>query len=52
MPQRHSAIIVLWRRQGCGRIAQNHIADRVPLKMTAATELGDVAMDLTEYARP
>jgi hypothetical protein len=27
-------------------------ADRVPLKMTAHTELGDVEMDLTEYARP
>jgi hypothetical protein len=27
-------------------------ADRVPLKMTATTELGEVAMDLTEYARP
>ncbi len=27
-------------------------ADRVPLKMTAHTELGDVQMDLTEYARP
>ena len=27
-------------------------ADRVPLKMTAHTELGDVAMDLTEYNRP
>ena len=27
-------------------------ADRVPLKMTAHTELGDVAMELTEYNRP
>ena len=27
-------------------------ADRVPLKMTAQTELGDVAMDITEYNRP
>jgi hypothetical protein len=27
-------------------------ADRVPLKMTANTELGDVTMDLTEYNRP
>ncbi|MGE5181758.1 MAG: DUF3108 domain-containing protein [Acidobacteriota bacterium] len=27
-------------------------ADRVPLKMTAQTELGDVSMDLTEYNRP
>jgi hypothetical protein len=27
-------------------------ADRVPLKMTAHTELGDVALDLTEYNRP
>jgi hypothetical protein len=27
-------------------------ADRVPLKMTAHTELGDVTMDLTEYNRP
>jgi uncharacterized protein DUF3108 len=27
-------------------------ADRVPLKMTAQTELGQVAMDLTEYNRP
>lgn len=27
-------------------------ADRVPLKMTAATELGEVSMDLTEYNRP
>src|SRR5262249_15411600 len=27
-------------------------ADRVPLKMTASTELGDVAMELTEYNRP
>ena len=27
-------------------------ADRVPIKMTAHTELGDVAMDLTEYNRP
>lgn len=27
-------------------------ADRVPLKMTAHTELGDVAMDLTDYQRP
>ncbi|MDB4957285.1 MAG: hypothetical protein JWO36_4854 [Myxococcales bacterium] len=27
-------------------------ADRVPLKMTASTELGDVSMDLTEYTRP
>jgi hypothetical protein len=27
-------------------------ADRVPLKMVATTELGEVAMDLTEYARP
>ena len=26
-------------------------ADRVPLKMTAKTELGDITMDLTEYAR-
>jgi hypothetical protein len=27
-------------------------ADRVPLKLVAHTELGDVAMDLTDYARP
>lgn len=27
-------------------------ADRVPLKVTAHTELGDVAMSLTDYARP
>lgn len=27
-------------------------ADRVPLKMVAHTELGDVTMDLTEYSRP
>jgi hypothetical protein len=27
-------------------------ADRVPLKMSAHTELGDVTMDLTEYSRP
>jgi hypothetical protein len=27
-------------------------ADRVPLKMTAKTELGEVSMDLTEYNRP
>jgi hypothetical protein len=27
-------------------------ADRVPLKMTASTELGEVTMDLTEYNRP
>jgi hypothetical protein len=27
-------------------------ADRVPLKMTAQTELGEVQMDLTEYNRP
>ncbi len=27
-------------------------ADRVPLKMLAHTELGDVTMDLTEYSRP
>ena len=27
-------------------------ADRVPLKVTAKTELGDVVMDLTEYNRP
>jgi hypothetical protein len=27
-------------------------ADRVPLKLVAKTELGDVAMDLTEYSRP
>ena len=27
-------------------------ADRVPLKMVAHTELGDVTMDLTEYNRP
>ncbi|MEO6772097.1 MAG: DUF3108 domain-containing protein, partial [Kofleriaceae bacterium] len=27
-------------------------ADRVPIKMTAHTELGEVAMDLTEYTRP
>jgi hypothetical protein len=26
-------------------------ADRVPLKVTAATELGDIVMDLTEYSR-
>jgi hypothetical protein len=26
-------------------------ADRVPLKVTAKTELGDIAMDLTEYSR-
>jgi hypothetical protein len=26
-------------------------ADRVPLKLTASTELGEVAMELTEYAR-
>ncbi len=27
-------------------------ADRVPLKLTAHTELGDVTMALTEYSRP
>jgi hypothetical protein len=27
-------------------------ADRVPLRMTAQTELGEVSMDLTEYNRP
>jgi hypothetical protein len=27
-------------------------ADRVPLKMTAQTELGEVSMNLTEYSRP
>lgn len=27
-------------------------ADRVPLKCVARTELGDIVMDLTEYARP
>jgi hypothetical protein len=27
-------------------------ADRVPLKMSAATELGEVTMTLTEYTRP
>jgi len=27
-------------------------ADRVPLKMSAQTELGEVTMDLTEYTRP
>jgi hypothetical protein len=27
-------------------------ADRVPLKMTAHTELGEVSMDLTDYSRP
>jgi len=27
-------------------------ADRVPLKMAAQTELGEVTMDLTEYTRP
>ena len=27
-------------------------ADRVPLKVSAATELGDITMDLTEYSRP
>jgi hypothetical protein len=27
-------------------------ADRVPLKMSASTELGEVAMELTEYNRP
>jgi hypothetical protein len=27
-------------------------ADRVPLKVTATTELGEVVMDLTEYQRP
>jgi hypothetical protein len=27
-------------------------ADRVPLKLTAKTELGDISMDLTEYQRP
>jgi hypothetical protein len=27
-------------------------ADRVPLKVTASTELGDIVMDLTEYSRP
>jgi hypothetical protein len=26
-------------------------ADRVPLKVAAKTELGDIAMDLTEYSR-
>ncbi len=26
-------------------------ADRVPLKVTASTELGDIVMDLTEYSR-
>jgi hypothetical protein len=27
-------------------------ADRVPLKVVAATELGDIVMDLTDYSRP
>lgn len=27
-------------------------ADRVPLRMTASTELGDIVMNLTEYNRP
>ena len=27
-------------------------ADRVPLKVVAATELGDIVMELTDYARP
>ena len=27
-------------------------ADRVPLKCSAHTELGDIVMDLVEYARP
>ena len=27
-------------------------ADRVPIKVTASTELGDIAMDLVEYNRP
>jgi hypothetical protein len=27
-------------------------ADRVPLRVVASTELGDVSVDLTEYARP
>ena len=27
-------------------------ADRVPLRVVAATELGDIVMDLTEYNRP
>jgi hypothetical protein len=27
-------------------------ADRVPLKVVASTELGDIVMDLTEYTRP
>lgn len=27
-------------------------ADRVPLKVTATTELGDISMDLVEYSRP
>jgi hypothetical protein len=27
-------------------------ADRVPLRMSAQTELGEVTMDLTEYSRP
>lgn len=27
-------------------------ADRVPLKVVAATELGDIVMELTEYTRP
>lgn len=27
-------------------------ADRVPLKVTATTELGDVVMELTDYSRP
>ena len=27
-------------------------ADRVPLKVSASTELGDITMDLTEYNRP
>ena len=27
-------------------------ADRVPLKVVAHTELGDVVMNLTDYSRP
>jgi hypothetical protein len=27
-------------------------ADRVPLKVSASTELGDIVMDLTDYSRP
>ena len=39
-----------------GRAATLHAmsddADRVPLRVVANTELGEVSVDLTEYSRP